>query len=960
MSTEPRVTKGSTQKRKRRLTHHDDTDSEREYHDAEPDPEFSTKRIRVDEKADSASKRSRDVLEHKVDRPSKRQRVHDDEDADESMDEANERGEEDEAEAAVFGCSDACVPCPQLDFRLHGASQNLPCPLMFRQAPFRFWRVFPEGHFMEVSHIELSGMVTRFITDPLSLESKAYRDMYSFWLPNGETVESRVLSTFWYRAIAAWLLLREAESRVGVDVTEVEQDYAQVEEYVRMLEALHDPFGDFGNDNPDQPNQQLSIVRQLYFQFVRRPWRQRMEALVEWLSPLLNHNVKENWGNDPSELLNRVSAVMRTEHAVVEAQACAVRPSVSSFKRDDPEHARYAALSCLQTLLQSHRAIVVDAEQADAVRFALPVASPSGVDTFTYTEGRPLHIVLRCLKAESHYAEQLALHGIFVVRTLAVSNERSPVPYVDPDFIDRMRYVRWTNGVLCCRTGLFYYERAAVPPALAATWQHYVDNLTHLNKGRIRAMKHFEAPLRYYETMTEMLRGLYCRRHFPAYAEKARVRDEHDIVHMDQTNEVRPPGADEQAAQDAWVQRMWARYDEWVHDPDVLAELDVLDVQLKSVQKVLGDQGLPRAVYRTLMEIFGRALCGIMNDKTRPHSAPQQLLEERLGRRVVDRQEIACALEGTAGTGKSTLLMNCVQDYFTEDIVGIVSDERRPIDPHNTIRHKAVVIAQDMHREKGEKAPLPHGDLKKGISNEAMVNHRLHRDSIIVTLLSQFIFALNDPLPYSDTKGDIARRFLFIPYRKKVSTHQIQFSAQDRRTLREMFVDEERDRYPVVAVFAHLRRLVNVGSRSYYGVPDDSPFAVPLFLRQTQANYSRTQNSIRAFVLDLEMSRSCSTETRYAKWAVERGTILADYKDYCKTQSCPVKDDDDVDQELRRTFGVTLMPGAPLRYQGLKYKDASYDLDAESAADGAGGRGMDVDVDAPVEVDDFDHLEQGD
>jgi hypothetical protein len=474
-----------------------------------------------------------------------------------------------------------------------------------------------------------------------------------------------------------------------------------------------------------------------------------------------------------------------------------------------------------------------------------------------------------------------------------------------------------------------YYHKNKLPPQIPDNWRHYSHHLKEINDGHIRAMKYLEQPIDYYGVMTDMLAAVWVRKYSPA-ARKRHKGSERDDVKVDHGSEWLVANNEVQAE---WIKDRWEHFDEWIHDPDFLALIDPLDVQMRSIQKIYQDQMIPRNAYRAALCSFGRCLSGIVNKQTRAISASHRLLDEGVGRKVNDRLEYATVKEGTAGTGKSTLL-DKIETYFDEELIGRLSDNRRPIDPYGTIRGKAVVIASDMQKE--EKTPVPGGDLKKMVSNEAVVNHRLHQDSVIVRFLQHVIFAMNESLPYKDNKGDIGRRFEQYIFQHRISSKNTQFSAQDQRSLDEVFEEEDIGRFPVVCVLAHKRRLINVGNRPLYRSNKEG-FEVPAYLLATQAEYGRMQNSFRAFILSLEMKDEVSMERDDSKMAVERATVMEEYKNYCDRWKCPVMDEKVIDRYCMSTFGLRI-GGVPVMLIGIRYKEYSVNIDPQAEeAENKGG-----------------------
>ena len=599
---------------------------------------------------------------------------------------------------------------------------------------------------------------------------------------------------------------------------------------------------------------------------------------------------------------------------IIAARKVIHNPCPTIYNREDPDHPRHMALSVIQTILVANEVVIVDNETMSSVGFAVPIRGKDGHNTYTYTESMSLHNVLRILEVDQVVAEKYVLHKTFINETLSINNSNSDIPLIPNTFVDDMRYISWKNGLLCCRTSIFYYHREHLPEEMPDNWKHFSDSLPRINNGKIRAIKFINKSCDYYQVLVTMLRGVYNRKN--PQVQEFYDSNENECADYTHGNDTLNEGDEE--AQADFVRDKLEHFDEWIHDPNFLAELEPLDVQLSSIQKIYQDQSLPRGAYRIWLETCGRCTAGVIGKSSRSTSGAHKVIEESLGKEIEDRLEYATVIEGTAGTGKSTLL-NFLQELFDPNLIGVVSDTCRPIDPYSTVRGKAVVVSSDMQND--EKVPVPTGDLKKMISNESLVNHRLHKDSKIVHINQHVLFIMNAPLPYADTKGDIERRFAQTKMRKQVGKHNQYFSTSDQRTLTEVFYSEDLNRFPVVASFAHKRRLLNVGNRAFYRAAHPK-FMVPKYILGTQAEYCRMQNSFRGFILGLECDRHVSFDNKYAEYSVDRSIVHEEYKNYCEEYKCPLKDSTFIDRYMTSTFGCSIS-GNPMRYFGIKYKDCS-------------------------------------
>lgn len=808
---------------------------------------------------------------------------------------------------ALADCQLRCLRNPQNGADIHPhiipGRGLLPCPLMFRADT----TVFLNGDFAEVNPEAMAERVVEYLRDDKNAQA-AFITMNI----DTETETSRAVLKEFFQLAAVRVLVDDAVN--GMDEDTLVQDVGVIDSYLDMMDRLQRPFATVAVADELQRNLYIDV----YNNFMRLPelCRVRFQRVLATLQNILDHsNSISRFADDAMMRVSQKLVRIRNRAAIVmEARASLLNPNPAVFAREEEDHARHQAMRVVQTVLTAARAIIVNTSSDERVELALPILSDAGVPTYTYTGGMSIHNALQQLRADQVVGEMYVMHKRFINGVLATNNATSNIPYVPDEFVQAMRYIAWRNGVFCCRTLLFYYHRKCVPAELH-NWRHFSEDLVKVNDGHIRALRYIDRDMDYYAVLVDLLRGVYNRntsapvREFYASMETEIIGIEHggDTLHPEQA-----------AAQDAFVRERIDNIDAWIHDGEFLKLLEPLDVRLRSVQKVMHDQRLPRDTYRTMLETFGRSLTGVIGPATRPISGSHRLIEAGAGRQIVDKLEYATVIEGTAGTGKSTLL-SFIERYFSEDLIGHVSDNRRPIDPYSTLRGKALIIAADMQKE--EQTPIGQGDLKKMISQEAMVNHRLHQNSVVTRFPAHIIFAMNEPLPFKDIKGDVSRRFVQIRHNVRISETMLGFGDNDMRNPEEVFEDEDLARFPLVAALAHKRRLLCVGNRSYYNTIRKD-FPVPRYVLATQAEFNRMQNSFRAFMLGLELNGEVDFSLAYADHSVERERIQLDYKAYADQWKCPLKDDAFVDRYLVSTFALRIT-GVPLRVYGLRYKNLS-------------------------------------
>ena len=575
---------------------------------------------------------------------------------------------------------------------------------------------------------------------------------------------------------------------------------------------------------------------------------------------------------------------------------------------------------------------------------------------YTYTESITVSQALQRLRVDAAVSHAFSKCIDKFSKEVHTYNPTSILPLSENDFVSRMRYIAFRNGVYCCITGIFFYRRDRFDPRMPANWAYYTEQLEKLNDGRIRAMKFVDKDMRYYDVLYDLLCGVHTR----TSEEGLKYRNDRETERIGQwhggttsyakqiqkleSKAIRDADDDAKleilhaavADQEDYVRDALERFSEWVFNPEYLAEFDVLDVRLRAPQKVFGDQCIPRNAYRIWLATVGRCLTGVLGSVTRTTNGAQMFIEKALGCKVEDKQEFATVLIGVAGCGKSEGL-NMVQSLFDENLVGIMSDHRRPIDMFSTIRGKELIIAQDYQTDMKDPS-MPTGDIKKAISAEALVSDRLHKESIIIKFIAHFLFGTNKPLPFQDAGGDIERRFAHFHFRHKISSRNQKFAADDDRTVMDMFQEEDIDRFAVVCSWEHRRRLLNVGSRAFYKIDEnDRNFAIPRYLKDTQSEFVRQQNSLSAFMSSLGETFSYGPGTENS--SVDRKAFLELYTAYCNLYKCEQLKEGAVDQHLVQNYQVRV-GGAPLMYHKMSLEFPDPVVEDPDGGEGVGGAAL--------------------
>jgi hypothetical protein len=615
-------------------------------------------------------------------------------------------------------------------------------------------------------------------------------------------------------------------------------------------------------------------------------------------------------------------AIQVTERAISQIQD----PPDLNIDLENGELNRDLMIDYIINYLASKGVVITDTETPTKALVALKRYEPNGVFNYTYTQPMTVGEALVNLKVDKPVSRIYAKQIENISKELHTFHEQSCIPRSPDDFVSKMRYIAFPNGLFCCITGIFYYHRAAFDNRMPANWSHFSENLEKLNGCKIRAMNYMKHPMRYYDLLSLLIGGEFIRTKFPQQKRKRDLCEEEMIdqyhgndtvfnsdVFDDPTIELSDEQKEEQKK---YIQTRLATFNTWMFDKDYLKLLDTLDIRCRAPQKVFGDQHIPRNAYRRWLSAHGRCLSGVIGRETREKNGAQKYMESIVQKPIDDALEYAACFIGVAGCGKSSIL-NMLQRYFTPTLIGQISDTLRNIDHFSTIRDKAVCLASDYHSD-AKNPSIPTGDLKKAISTEAVVHNRLFQVSKIIYFLSMFVFASNNPLPFHESNGDISRRLFQFFMRRKVAPDQRKFAQGDDRNVMQVFDAEDTDSYAFASVWEHKRILLNVGNSCVYE-PCDPTFIIPKFLKDTQLDFIRANCSLTAFLLSLgkrfgwgHANLGCS---------VEREKFMDMYREYCEKYKVECKKDSAVDAELIRNYLVAVNPGPPPVYTNIRISD---------------------------------------
>ena len=657
-----------------------------------------------------------------------------------------------------------------------------------------------------------------------------------------------------------------------------------------------------------------------------------ISTLIGYIDAIITNSVKAGMITDDTvkQLKSDLNQCRNTMMAIDRSTNQIMEPPEIFIDLENGELNRDVMIDHIINYLASKGVVIADTESPSKALVALRRYEPNGEFNYTYTQPMPVGEALVQLKVDRPVSRIYAKQIENVSKELHTFHENSCIPRSPDDFVSRMRYIAYPNGIYCCITGIFYYHRHSFDNRMPQNWSHYSDILDRINNCKTRAMAYIKTPMRYYDMLCLMLGGVFLRSRLQSIRQKQRSSEQEciDQWHGNDTlyesifedNLELPPDLAE--AQKAYIRDRLENFDAWVFNSAFLKEIDMLDIRCRAPQKIFGDQQLPRNAYRRWLSVQGRCLSGVIGRDTREKNGAQKYMERSIGRDIDDRLEFAAALIGTGGCGKSQLLA-MIQRYFLQQYVGMLSDHERPIDNFSTIRDKGVCIASDYQTDKN-KPSVPSGDFKKAVSNEPVVNHRLHQVSRIIYFFSMFVFASNNPLPFPEVNGDISRRIFQFYMKHKIPRESRKFSANDDRNVMQVFDQEDVDAYCIASTWEHRRILLNVGSTTVYE-PPDLDFNVPQFLLNTQADFIRSQDSLTAFLLSLG-KRFGWGHANYGH-SVERERFIDMYKEYCDKFKVECKKDTAVDAELTRNYQVAINIGPPPMYMNIR---VSFEAEDES------------------------------
>ena len=154
----------------------------------------------------------------------------------------------------------------------------------------------------------------------------------------------------------------------------------------------------------------------------------------------------------------------------------------------------------------------------------------------------------------------------------------------------------------------------------------------------------------------------------------------------------------------------------------------------------------------------------------------------------------------------------------------------------------------------------------------------------------------------------------------------------------DMFQEEDIDRFAVVCSWEHRRRLLNVGSRAFYKIDEnDRNFAIPRYLKDTQSEFVRQQNSLSAFMSSLGETFSYGPGTENS--SVDRKAFLELYTAYCNLYKCEQLKEGAVDQHLVQNYQVRV-GGAPLMYHKMSLEFPDPVVEDPDGGEGVGGAAL--------------------
>lgn len=751
---------------------------------------------------------------------------------------------------------------------------------------------------------------------PQSVEQRGQQTLrMRLWRTNAN------MALFVYRVVGIRALLHEVHTAIQTHPQSLSEPLRLAQPdgllaLVEMLQFLDAPFDHLnsGSGPRDLPVRMvIDTAADAYKNTLRLPPARQAEfrSAVARCNYVLSDNV--GWPDTSrSTLAQRLVRLsdrdQRLQHLVEQYRN--PPPARSSVVIDDKDKRWPIVIEVLRRL-QDAGVILVDRKDPARLMFATPEYTEDGTFKYTYGEPSELHEVLSSCRLSMEESYAFGTVKSTVMSTIASFHEQSTsVPYSPDTFVHEQRFIRFKNGFLDCRTALFYVER--VDFDVPHTWPFRASDLQEFvgSGKRIRVMSYQDFDLQYFRALRFMLKGAYahtqCGEAFSQRLYKLHTETVETVQlpafpgEVDEEGQV-PLTAEESqvahAAMDEWIEEQMLTAHEWIHNPDRLRELDPTFVPMMSLQKIAHNQRWDWATYRFFLMANGRALSGILCGQTRL-SPSHRFLEERLNRRIVDKREFSISLEGIGGTGKSTALRMCVDQWIQPSFIGEMANERRPIAAIEHLLDKAVILARDMQKENGQ-APANGGDVKKIISTEPTVVGRLYRQSVVRIFTAMMILAMNDPFPWADVKGDFFRRVLFFFYDVLIGEHNMYF-RDDNRTLQQVWEQEDQRMYPAVAAIANLRSLLNVGGHNIYMTPRSDPdFRVPDYLLRTRTVFSRGHNSFRAMLMELMAQGKINFAERFRTYYTPLASIKQVYERYVTRTNSKACDEATLSATLR-------------------------------------------------------------
>jgi len=794
-----------------------------------------------------------------------------------------------------------------------------PCPLYFEEYPFY------NMEFQVLNPVEICTQIQNSFGLPYRTILAALASGMDDVPFSGNTERKRKLYKSLFITFGAFERLKSMENTPN-DIGMITTDYVSLTGFRYMLQRISNPFKD---DDISSPLRccMLSLLHSYLFNTYNN-FYQHFMGFCNSLEIILKQSLAEGTiiSRDGEEfkksLMENKTAFQVIERCV---EAMANPPAASVDPNDDLS--RDAIIDFLIDFMSNKRIVLTDTEVPTRVLVALP-CDDNGVFNYTYSSPMPIGEALRKLRVDKSISRIYGKQAENLSKELHTFHESSCIPYSPDDFVTRMRYIAFVNGLYCCITGIFYYHQNKRDDRLPNNWKWYSDDLEKLNGCKPRAMIYIRKEMRYYDMISFMLGGAFLRERNEEYRRKRDQSEDEFINQWSGFDTIYSSPYDESASlpqenkeqlcaeQREYILSRWENFEEWIFDKNYLKRLDTLDIRCRSPQKIFGDQQIPRNAYRRWLSCQGRCLSGVIGSQTRVGNGAQAYMEALTQNQVEDRMEFSVAMTGIAGCGKSQVLA-MIQRYIMQQYVGPMSDHERPIDNFSTIRDKAVCIASDYQHDDKKPSVNP-GDFKKAVSNEAIVNHRLHMVSKIIYFVCMFVFASNAVLPFKETYGDISRRIFFFPMKHKVPVDARRFAEGDDRNVLQVFDDEDVDAYAIASTWEHRRILLNVGNTSVY-TPQDKDFQIPKFLLESQAEFIRGQDSLSAFLLSLQKRFGWGHANR--DYSVERDRFLEMYKAYCEQHRCVMMKDTDIDQNMIRNYQVSIRAGPPSMYCKIRVDD---------------------------------------